>query len=156
MAARQTAPTCLADFEALARARIEPAEFEVLASFVPGNETLRRTPLAFDALALRTRVLPGSSGPDLSVTVLGQRLDVPFMLAPAGFHTRAHPDGELASARAAARAGTVLAVATNSGHPIEDVARAADGPKWLQTYFYRDRDHTRELVGRAEELGFVG
>jgi isopentenyl diphosphate isomerase/L-lactate dehydrogenase-like FMN-dependent dehydrogenase len=156
MAQSTPTPTCVADFEPLARARMDPAEFEILASFTPRNETLRRTPLAFDALALRTRVLPGFASADLSVTVLGQRLEVPFMLAPAGFHTRAHPDGELATARAAARAGTLMALATNSGHPAEKVARAADGPKWFQTYFYRDRDHTRELVTRADHLGFTG
>ncbi len=148
-------PNCVADFEALAKARLPADEFEILASRAPGNETLRRTPLAFDALALRTRVLPGVANADLSVTVLGQRLSVPFMLAPAGYHTRAHPDGELATARAAASVGTLMALATNSGHPMEDVAKAAGGPKWLQTYIFRDRDHTKELVERAEDLGFV-
>ena len=149
-------PTSVADFEALARERMRAEEFEILASFAPGNETLRRTPLAFDALALRTRALPGAAAPDLSVTVLGHRLDIPFMLAPAGFHTRAHPDGELATARSAARAGTVMALATNSGHPMADVARASDGPKWFQTYVYRDRAHTFDLASQAEALGFVG
>jgi 4-hydroxymandelate oxidase len=149
------APECVADFEALARERIDPGEFEILASSVPGNETLRRTPLAYDALALRTRVLTGVTSVDSSVTVLGQRLDVPFMLAPAGFHTRVHPDGELASARAATRAGTLLVLATNSGHPADAVVRAADGPKWLQTYLYRDRDRTLELVADAEALGLA-
>jgi isopentenyl diphosphate isomerase/L-lactate dehydrogenase-like FMN-dependent dehydrogenase len=150
------APTCVADFEELARQRLPASEFEILSSFTPGNETLRRTPLAYDALALRTRVLPGAAAVDTSVTVLGQRLDVPFMLAPAGYHTRAHPDGELATARAAAKAGTVMVLATNSGHSASDVAAAADGPKWLQTYFYRDRARTVELSEEAEALGFVG
>jgi 4-hydroxymandelate oxidase len=147
-------PNTVADFEELARQRLPAEEFEILASFAPGNETLRRTPLAYDALALRTRVLPGAATADTSVAVLGARLDVPFMLAPAGYHTRAHPDGELATARAAAKAGTVMTLATNSGHPADEVARCGDGPKWFQTYFYRDRDHTRELVQRAEALGF--
>jgi 4-hydroxymandelate oxidase len=148
-------PTCLADFEVMASERMDANDFEILASHVPGNETLRRTPLAYDGLALRPRILTGASTIDPSVTVLGQQLDVPFMLAPAGFHTRAHPDGELASARAAARAGTLLALATNSGHPADAVARAAEGPKWLQTYFYRDRARTLELVTVAESLGFA-
>ena len=144
-------PNTVADFEALAREALEamaglprragpPPDFETVASFVPGNETLRRTPLAFDALALRTRVLPGVAAPDLSVEVLGQDLTMPVMLAPAGYHTRVHPDGELATARAAAGAGSVMALATNSGYPMEEVAAAAVGPKWFQTYFYRDRN----------------
>ena len=57
---------------------------------------------------------------------------------------------------AAARAGTIMALATNSGHPADEVTRGADGPKWFQTYFYRDREQTREYVARAEALGFVG
>jgi isopentenyl diphosphate isomerase/L-lactate dehydrogenase-like FMN-dependent dehydrogenase len=149
-------PTCLADFEELARQTMSPDDFEILTSFPSGNETMRRTPLAYDALMLRTRVLAGIGSADLSVTVLGQRLAVPFMLAPAGYQNRAHPDGELASARAAARAGTLMALATNSGHPMEEVAQATDGPKWLQTYFYRDRQQTLDLVRRAEQCGFVG
>jgi isopentenyl diphosphate isomerase/L-lactate dehydrogenase-like FMN-dependent dehydrogenase len=160
------APLAVADFEAMARemmsavaglpGRSGPAvDFEILSSFIDGNETLRRTPLAFDAIALRPRVLSGAASADLSVTVLGQQLDVPFMLAPSGYHTRVHPDGELATARAAATAGTVMALATNAGFSMEEVAAAAPGPKWLQTYFYRDRDHTVELVRRAEDAGFV-
>ena len=92
-------PNRVADFEALAREAIEavaglpqragpPPDFETISSFVAGNETLRRTPLAFDALALRTRVLPGVASPDLSVTVLGQDLKIPVMLAPAGAASR--------------------------------------------------------------------
>lgn len=159
-------PTFVSDFEALARealsavaglpGRSGPAvDFEILSSFVAGNETLRRTPLAFDALALRPRVFPGAGSADPSVTVLGQHLDVPFMLGPAGYHSRVHPDGELATARAAAAAGTVMALATNSGYSMEEVAAAAPGPKWFQTYFYRDRSQTLELVRRAEDAGFV-
>src|SRR5258708_5370716 len=87
---------------------MDPETYAEVASYPPGNITARRTRAAWDALALRPRVLPGRASPDLGVTVLGQRLGVPFMLAPAGFHTRAHPDGELASARAAADAGRLL------------------------------------------------
>src|SRR5260370_40260293 len=95
---------------------MDPETYAEVASYPPGNITARRTRAAWDALALRPRVLPGSPSPDLGVTVLGQRLGVPFMLAPAGFHPRAHPDGGLASARAASAEVSLQRVATNTRH----------------------------------------
>jgi 4-hydroxymandelate oxidase len=148
-------PITLADYEEIARQRMDPAEYAEVESYPDGNLTARRTRAAWDALALRPRVLPGARSPDLAVSVLGQRLAVPFMLAPAGYHTRAHPDGELASARAASDAGSVLVVSANPGHPPEDVAAAADGPKWMQTYVFRDGGETERRVREAERLGYA-
>jgi 4-hydroxymandelate oxidase len=148
-------PITLDDFEEIARQRMDPVEYAEVAAFPRGNLTARRTRAAWDALALRPRVLPGAASPDLSVSVLGRRLEVPFMLAPAGYHTRAHPDGELASARAAAELGSALVVSANPGHPPEAVAAAASGPKWLQTYFFRDRAETERRVRHAEKLGYA-
>jgi len=147
-------PVTLSDYEDIARERMEPVEYAEVESFPEGNLTARRTRAAWDALALRPRVLPGARTPDLSVTVLGERIAVPFMLAPAGFHTRAHPDGELASARAATDAGSLLVVSANPGHPPADVAAASPGPKWLQTYVFRDRSETERRVKEAERLGY--
>jgi 4-hydroxymandelate oxidase len=146
-------PITLFEFEGAARASMAPADFVEVAGAPPGNLTARRTRAAWDALALRPRVFPGAASPDLAVTVLGRRLEVPFMLAPAGYHTRAHPDGELASARAATAAGSLLVISANPGHPIEDVARAANGPLWLQTYIHRDRQRTMDAIRSAERSG---
>ncbi len=148
-------PITVIEYEDLARERMDPETYAEVASYPPGNITARRTRAAWDALALRPRVLPGRASPDLGVTVLGQHLGVPFMLAPAGFHTRAHPDGELASARAAADAGSLLVVAANPGHPPAAIASAASGAKWLQTYIFRDRGETERRVGEAERLGYT-
>ena len=134
---------------------MDPIDFVEVASAPPGNLTARRTRAAWDALALRPRVLPGAATPDLSVSVLGRRLDVPFMLAPAGYHTRAHRDGELASARAAAKAGSLLVVSANPGHPPSDVAAAATGPKWQQAYIRRDRAETERRARDAERDGYT-
>ncbi len=150
-----TPPITLADFEEIARERMPAEEYAEVESFPQGNLTARRTRAAWDALALRPRVLPEAKSPDLTVSVLGARLEVPFMLAPAGFHTRAHADGELASARATAEAGSLLVVSANPGHPPEDVAAAANGPKWMQTYVYRDRGETERRVREAERLGYT-
>jgi 4-hydroxymandelate oxidase len=148
-------PVTLADFEAIARVRMSAADYELVASHSPGNITMERTRAAWDSLAFRPRVLPGAAGADVGVDVLGRRLEVPFMLAPVGYLTRAHPDGELAAARAASAAGTVMSVAANPGHPFEAIADAADGPKWFQTYLFGDRDETVRRVRVAEESGYA-
>ena len=147
-------PINLFDFEKLAEERMAPNEFDYVAGGATDELTLRRTRAAYEAIALRPRVLAGNREADLSTTVLGQRIDVPFMLAPSGGHTRAHPDGELATARAAARMGTIMGLTANSSYPMEDVAKETDGAKWFQTYFYRDRELTVEMVKRAEQAGY--
>jgi 4-hydroxymandelate oxidase len=76
------------------------------------------------------------------------------MLAPTGMHKLAHPDGELAVARAAGRAGIAMAASTMSTCSLEEIAAAAHGPLWFQLYVYRDRAITRDLVARAVAAGY--
>ena len=90
---------------------------------------------------------------DMSTEVLGQRISMPVMLAPTGTHQRAHPAGELASARAAAAADTIMGLSTASSYSIEEVAEVADNPLWFQLYFFQDRELTEILVRRAENAG---
>ncbi|MBI3081639.1 MAG: alpha-hydroxy-acid oxidizing protein, partial [Gemmatimonadetes bacterium] len=94
------------------------------------------------------------SSVDPATTVLGQRVAFPVLLAPTAFQSLVHPEGERASARAAAAAGTIAVVSTMSGYRLEDVAAASPGPKWFQLYCYRERDVTRRLVERAEGAGY--
>ncbi len=148
-------PINLFDFEAEAEKRMVKAEWDYVAGGATDEITLRRTRLAYDNIAIRPRMLAGvKHDVDLSVDVLGQRIAAPFMLAPAGGHKRAHPEGELASARAAAKFGTVLGVSANASYTIEEIGEASDGPKWFQCYFYRNRETTVEMVRRAEESGY--
>ena len=92
---------------------------------------------------------------DVSTKVLGQDITLPVMLAPSGFHQRTHPDGELASVRAAGSAGTIMCLSTASTYSIEEVAEASSGPIWFQLYFLRQREVTETLVRRAEEAGYT-
>jgi 4-hydroxymandelate oxidase len=89
---------------------------------------------------------------DTSVTVLGDRLATPVLLAPTAFQRLANQDGELATARAARAAGTILIASTLSTCSVEDIAAEA-GVLWLQLYVFRDRGITRALVERAEAAG---
>lgn len=148
-------PVNLADFEEIARTTMSEADFELVAGHAADNLTMERTRAAWDALALRPRVLPGAARPDLHVEVLGRRLDVPFLLAPVGYLTRAHPDGEVGAAQACETVGTILSVAANPGHTFEAAAAASAGPKWLQTYMFQDREETVRRVRIAEDAGYA-
>src|SRR5690606_2505770 len=83
----------------------------------------------------------------------GHQVSMPLLVAPTAFHRLAHPDGELATARATGAAGTIMILSTLSNTRVEDVIAAATGPVWFQLYVYRDREVTRALVERAEAAG---
>jgi 4-hydroxymandelate oxidase len=144
----------LFDFESEAVHHMAPAEYDYVAGGATDEVTLRRTRSAWDAIALRPRVLTGTRAADLSTTVLGHRVPMPVLLAPCGGHRRAHPEGECESARGAAAFGTILGVSANGSVSLEEAARAADAPKWFQMYFYRDREQTLDMLRRAEAAGY--
>ena len=147
-------PVNLADYEALARQRVEPGAWGYLSGGADDEVTLRDNVAAFQRLKLLPRVLVDVSRVDAATTVLGQRVALPVLLAPTAFQTLVHADGELATARAAAAAGTIAVVSTMSGYRLEDVAAASPGPKWFQLYCYRERAVTRRFVERAEAAGY--
>lgn len=147
-------PINLFDYETLARKFLPQVTYDVIAGGATDEITLRRNRSAFDEIMFRPRILVDVSCVDPSTTVLGQRIDFPVMLAPAGSHGRVHSDGELASARAAAAAGTIMVLSSASSFTLEEVAKAADGPRWYQQYFYRDRGLTMEMAHRAKDAGY--
>ena len=147
-------PVNLLEYEPLAREKLPEGSWGFIAGAAEDEVTLRGNRAAFQRLQLRPRVLVDVSKIDPSTSVLGQRVEFPVLLAPVAVQRLAHPDGELASARAAAAAGTVFVLSTSASCSIEDVAAAADGPRWFQLYFNRDRAVTRRLVERAEAHGY--
>jgi 4-hydroxymandelate oxidase len=107
---------------------------------------------AWDRLRLRPRVLRDVSRISTAATVLGQQLETPVLIAPSAMQRAAHPDGEVAVAQAAAAAGSLVEVSTNSGSVF--AAIGATGARWwLQVYVLRDRGLTRAIVDRAKEAG---
>ena len=147
-------PVNIFEFEALAKERLPEIEADFIAGGATDEITLRRTRAVFDSIMLRPRVLNDISQRDLSTTVLGQRIDFPVMLDPAGGHNRAHPDGELATVRAAGAMGTVTVLSSASSHTLEEISNVATGPIWFQQYLYRDRELTRMMALRAAEAGY--
>ncbi len=134
---------------------LEPGPFDYIAGGAGSEATMRANRAAFDRYRLRPRMLTGNTERDLSVEVLGTRSAGPFFLAPVGVLSIAHPDGELAVARAAAATGVPLVLSSAASNSMEDVAGAmGDGPRWFQLYWVNDREVTASLVGRAADAGF--
>ncbi|RMH22888.1 MAG: alpha-hydroxy-acid oxidizing protein [Acidobacteria bacterium] len=147
-------PTNLNDFEELARERLPASHFGYLASGADDEITLEGNRRAFERLRLRPRYLVDVSSIELGIELLGQRLSMPILLAPTAFQVLAHADGELATARAAAAAGTVFVASTLSSKSLQEIAAASDGPRWFQLYCARDRGITKTLVEAAAASGY--
>ena len=141
------------DFQERARELLPRSVYDYYAGGAGDEWTLRENRAAFERFALIPRVLVDVSTVDVSTTVLGREISLPVLAAPTALHRMAHPDGELATARACREAGTVMTVSTLASSTIEDVA-SADGPRWFQLYVMEDHGRTEELIGRAHRAGY--
>ena len=144
----------VADYEALARERLPREHYDYYAGGAGDEVTIGANRRAFDAIALHPRVLVNVARVDTSVRVLDTELPLPVLLAPTAFNRLAHPDGEEAAARGAARAGTVMVASTFSTCSVEAIAAAATAPLWMQVYIFKDRAVTIDLIARAEAAGY--
>jgi 4-hydroxymandelate oxidase len=142
----------LAEIELEARERLAPLAYEYYVGGANDEVTVRENRAAFERLALRYHVLVDVSRRALGTTVLDTPIEFPVLVAPTAFQRLACDDGELATARAAAAAGTVMILSTASTCTIEDVG-AVGGTQWFQLYVYNDRGLTKALVERAEAAG---
>jgi lactate 2-monooxygenase len=148
-------PVAPAEWEALAREKLDAGAFDYIAGGAGGEATVRANREAFDRRRLRPRMLTGNTERDLSVEVLGTRSPAPFLLAPVGVLSIAHPDGELAVARAAAALGIPFCLSTAASSSIEEIAEATgDAPRWFQLYWISDREIVASLLGRAQAAGY--
>jgi len=140
------------EYEELARSLLPPMYFDYIAGGAADGATLQANRRAFERWVIVPRVLRGIEAVDLSTTVQGQVVSMPFLLAPVGFQRLVSDRGELASAAAAKQAGTIFTLSTASTVTMEDVAEEA-GRWWFQLYCYTDRAITRDLIQRAEAAG---
>jgi len=143
----------LYDYDRAAAEKLPRMAYDYYASGAHDELTLRDNHAAYDRIRLRYRVLRDISQRDLGVSLLGDTATMPVLLAPTAFHRLACDEGELATARAAGSAGTILILSTLSTTGMEDVVAATTGPVWFQLYVYRDRGATEALVRRAEAAG---
>lgn len=142
------------DFEPLARERLPREVYDFVAGGAGDEWTLRENTRAFERWILRPRVLRGVDEPDTATQVLGVPLSMPVMIAPWAYQRMVHPDGELATARAAARAGTLMVVPTPAEKDLEAIAQASDAPTWWQLYVFRDRGFTEAMLHRVADAGY--
>ncbi len=148
------ASLALGNLEAAARGLLPPEVFDYFAGGADDERTLAANLDGWMRLRLRPRVLRDVSAVDTSTTMLGHPVPNPIVVAPTAFHRMAHADGEIASARGAAAAGSHFILSTRSTTPVEEVAAALDGaPFWYQVYVVRDRELTVELTQRAVAAG---
>jgi len=143
----------LFDFEPLAKAKMSHAAWEYVNGAAADEITVRWNREAYDRLRLRPQVLVDVSNLDTRVTLFGQEMPFPILIAPTASQRATHPDGELATVRAAGRCGTTMVLSTLSNTSVEDVLGAATRQVWFQLYVQPDRGFTRELVRRAVAAG---
>ncbi|MDA0231620.1 MAG: alpha-hydroxy acid oxidase [Proteobacteria bacterium] len=144
----------VAAFRAQAQRALPRAVFDFVDGGAGDETTMRRNVSAFDSVQIMPRPLTGASERDLSISLFGQQLSMPVMVAPTGLAGLLWPDGEAASARAAAAAGTAYCLSHGSVCTLEELAATGAAPRWMQTYIYKDRELTREIAERAAAAGY--
>jgi L-lactate dehydrogenase (cytochrome) len=144
----------VADLRRIARRRLPGGVFDYIDGAAEDERTLAANEAAFARVGFRPRVLRGLEKVEIGTTLLGRPLTYPLVLAPTGFTRIADPDGELAVARAAARAGLPYTLSTLSTRSIEDVRAVSDGRLWFQVYAWRDRALVKEMIDRAAASGY--
>jgi L-lactate dehydrogenase (cytochrome) len=139
----------VADLRRIAKRRLPGGVFDYIDGGAEDERTLRANEEAFASVRFRPRVLRGIAKVDTTTSILGRTADDPVILAPTGFTRIADPDGELAVARAANRAGLPYTLSTLSTRSIEEVRGVSDGRLWFQVYAWRDRELVAEMIERA-------
>ncbi|MPZ89316.1 MAG: alpha-hydroxy-acid oxidizing protein [Nitriliruptorales bacterium] len=141
--------------EGRARSALDQAAYDFIAGGADDERTLADNVAAWQRLRLRPHVLRDVSAVSCQTTVLGTPVSMPVLVGPTAFHRLTHPEGECATARAAAAAGTVMTVSTMATISLEEVAAAAAGaPRWFQIYVFTDRGLSAGLVERAVTAGY--
>ena len=148
-------PLNVHDYELLAREQLDDNAWEYFRGGAGDESTLRENLASFARWKLLPRVLVDVEEIDTSTTVLGTTISAPVLVAPVALQKLAHPEGEAATARAAAAAGTIMVLSTSATMRPAAVAAAAPGaPRWLQVYVFRDRGVTQALIDEACSAGY--
>lgn len=144
----------LDDYEQLARNSMPAEVFTYIHSGGADEYTLARNRQAFADISLYSRVLEKFDTASTRTTLLGQEFRHPFLLAPVAHQGLVHQEAELASAQAADALDTGFITSNLASKSLEDIAAQTGGPKWFQLYIQSTREHTLELVRRAEQAGY--
>lgn len=141
------------DFRKLAKKRLPSPIFNYIDGAADDEATYRRNTSSFDDCDLLPSVLTGVSDIDMSVEVMGQKLDMPVYCSPTALQRLFHHDGERAVAAAAAKYGTMFGVSSLGTVSLEEVRKAHDNPQVYQFYFHKDRGLNTAMMQRAKDIG---
>ncbi len=141
------------DFRLLAKKRLPGPIFNYIDGAADDEATYRRNPAAFNDCDLVPNVLTGVKDIDLSVEIMGQKLDLPFYCSPTALQRLFHHDGENAVAAAAAKFGTMFGVSSLGTTSLAEVRKKYDNPQCYQFYFHKDRGLNRAMMESAKEAG---
>ena len=141
------------DFQRVAEKVLPPAHYGYLATGTDGDETLHANRKAFEKLYLRALRMVDTTNIDTRLELLGQKLSSPIVIAPVGSQRAFHPEGELATARAARTRDHLQIMSNVSTTSIEDVIAARGEPVWFQLYPTSKWSVAKRMVKRAEKAG---
>jgi lactate 2-monooxygenase len=151
---RPTVPVATERLEQAARKRMTRRAWAYVAGSAGQQRTAQANRDAFDRWRIVPRMLRDVEARDSSVELFGRRLPAPFLLDPVGVLEMAHPDADLAVAKAAAELGIPMVMSTQASVPMEATAQALGGtPHWFQLYWSRNPDLVASFVSRAESVG---
>src|SRR6185436_610942 len=143
----------VADLRLAAKRRLPRAVFDYIDGGADAEWTLRENSRAFDDVLFRPRSAVATANCELRTTVLGESIELPFLLAPVGSCRLFYPRGEEVAARAAGEAGTIYSLSTLSGCAVRDVKAATRGPVWYQLYIIGGRTVAEAGIERAKSSG---
>ncbi|KAL3698802.1 hypothetical protein R1sor_012878 [Riccia sorocarpa] len=146
--------TNVSEYEEVAKGKLPKMVYDYYASGAEDQWTLKENRHAFERIRFRPRILIDVTSVDTSTTVLGHKISMPIMVAPTAMQRMAHPEGELATARAVASHNTIMTLSSWATSSVEEVASVGPGIRFFQLYVYRDRNVVAQLVRRAERAGF--
>ncbi|XP_047341255.1 peroxisomal (S)-2-hydroxyacid oxidase GLO4 [Impatiens glandulifera] len=147
-------PVNVNEFQELAKQSLPKMYYDFYTGGSEDQYTLKQNVQAFSRIIIRPRILVDVSRIDMSTTILGYNTSSPIMIAPTGLHKLAHPEGEVATARAAAACNTIMALSFTSTCTVEEVALSCNAVRFFQLYIYKRHDISALMVQRAERNGF--
>jgi|TARA_B100000530_G_scaffold281459_1_gene195153 L-lactate dehydrogenase (cytochrome) len=144
----------IGDLRKAAKRRLPKTIFDFLDGGADDEVSMRQNRHSFDQYTLVPDALTDVSNIDMSTNVMGQEISFPFILSPTGMSRIFHHDGEKAVAQAAAKAGLIYSLSSNSSVSIEEIGNLTTGPKWFQIYVWKDRSLVKNFISRAREANF--
>ncbi|XP_021627232.1 peroxisomal (S)-2-hydroxy-acid oxidase GLO4 isoform X3 [Manihot esculenta] len=147
-------PVNLNEFQIMAKKVLPKMYYDFYTGGAEDQYTLKENVEAFQRITFRPRVLVDVSRIELSTTILGHTISSPIMIAPTSMHKLAHPEGEIATATAAAACNTIMVLSFSATCSLEEVAASCNAVRFFQLYVYKRRSIAANLVQRAERNGY--